>query len=376
MLRIIAIVFCWIFASLAVSSVYAQRTGNPEKDAELADRQAAKRGPAKIADNAPDRYTVVKGDTLWGIASKFLNDPWRWADVWRGNKDQVKDPHLIFPGDVLVLDRKNGTISLDTKGRSVPGETKLSPTVRSESSTKAVPLLPANVIEPYLSRPQIVEFGEGLDNAGQIEAWKKAPQVIEGKEGRSLLASGDIAYVTGLEGDKVDWNVYRPGKVLKDPKTGEAMGTEAVYVGKVKVVRRGEPAEVRVGKFRLEVTPGDRLMMDERPLVTNYRLKSPSKEVEGHVMSIYGGVDTGGPYSIITINRGKRAGLEIGDVLALFRSTHTLEHKDDSGQVRHIQPADDRYGLVTIFRVGERISYALVMDAGRELAVGDTLRNP
>lgn len=378
MLRIITILLCWLFASLAVTSVYAQRTGNPEKDAELADKQAAKHGNVlKIADNAPDRYTVVKGDTLWDISSKYLLDPWRWPELWRGNRSQIKDPHWIYPGDVLVLDRKNGTLSLERSGSGVNRDGKLSPTVRGEALDKVIPVLPANVIEPFISRPVVIEASVVDGKVSEADTLRNAPQVIGGKEGRTLLGTGDIAYVSGLTGDKIEWNAFRPGKALKDPATGEVMGTEAVYLGKVKVVRRGEPAEVMIGKLKLEILKGDRLLPDERVAISNLTLKSPARAVDARVMSIYGSVDTGGEHSIIAINRGKRDGLEPGSVLALFRSTKPLEFKPNGeGKSVTLQPADDRYGLVTVFRVNERLSYALVMQSARELAIGDTLRNP
>ena len=378
MLRIITILLCWLVASLAVTSVYAQRTGNPEKDAELADKQAAKKGNVlKIADNAPDRYTVVKGDTLWGISSKYLLDPWRWPELWRGNRSQIKDPHWIYPGDVLVLDRKNGTLSLERSGASGSRDGKLSPTVRAEMLDKVIPVIPANVIEPYLARPVVMDAAmvDGKIQEGTL--LRDAPQIVGGKEGRTLLGSGDVAYVSGLKGDKIEWNAYRPGKQLNDPVSGELLGTEAVYLGKVKVVRRGEPAEVMITKVKLELVKGDRLLPDERVAVSNFTLKSPSKTIDARVVSIYGSVATGGQHSIITINRGKRDGLETGNVLALFRSTLPLDFKPDGdGKSVVLQPEDDRYGLVTVFRVSDRLSYALVMNSSRELIIGDTLRNP
>ena len=378
MLRIITILLCWLVASFAVNSVYAQRTGNPDKDAELADKQAAKQGNVlKIADNAPDRYTVVKGDTLWGISSKYLLDPWRWPELWRGNRAQIKDPHWIYPGDVLVLDRKNGTLSLERSGASAVRDGRLSPAVRAELLDKVIPVIPANVIEPYLARPVVMEAAmvDGKIREGAL--LRDAPQVIGGKEGRTLLGSGDIAYISGLKGDKIEWNAYRPGKSLKDPVTGELLGTEAVYLGKGKVVRRGEPAELLITKAKLELVKGDRLLPDERVAITNFTLKSPAVPVDARIVSIYGSVATGGQHSIITINRGKRDGIEAGNVLALFRSTLPLDFKPDGdGKSVVLQPEADRYGLVTVFRVSDRLSYALVMDSSRELIIGDTLRNP
>lgn len=377
MRRIITILLGLLFAGLAVTSVYAQRTGNPEKDAELADKQAAKRGNVlKIADNAPDRYVVVKGDTLWDIASKYLLDPWRWPELWRGNRDQIRDPHWIYPGDVLVLDRARGTLSFENGQTTREG--RLSPTVRSEPIDKAIPVLPADVIEPFLSRPQVIEASSVNGDDRGADILRNAPQILGGKEGKTLLGSGDVAYVTGLSGDKIHWNAFRPGKQLRDPVTGEIMGTEAIYLGKTKLVRRGEPAEVMIGKVKLEILKEDRLLPDERVEISNFPLTSPTRPIDARVMSIYGSVDTGGLHSIITINRGKKDGLELGNVLALFRSTRPLSYRPDGedGKTVAVQPPPDRYGLVTVFKVGERLSYALVMNSGRELAIGDMVGNP
>ena len=385
MLRIITILLCWLFASLTVSSVYAQRTGDAEKDAALADQQAAKRGNLlKVREDAPDRYVVLKGDTLWHISSKYLLDPWRWPELWRGNREQIKDPHWIFPGDVLILDRANASLRLGGGvGESRPSATndsggqasrdiRLSPQVRSELIGKAVNVLPAHIVEPFLSKPQVIEVGSA--NALSLE---NAPMIVGGKEGKTLLGSGDAAYIAGLASEQINWNAVRPGKVLKDPGTGEVLGTEAIYLGKAKVIRRGEPAEVMIGKVKLEILKGDRLLPDERVEISNFSLKSPAREIEARVASIYGSVDIGGNYSIITVNRGNQDGLENGDVLALYRSTLPVSYKPDGdGKTVTLQPVPDRYGLVVIFKVSDRISYALVMNADRELAVGDTLRNP
>ena len=378
MLRIITILLCWLFASFAVTTVYAQRTGNPEKDAELADRQAAKRGNhLKINENAPDRYTVVKGDTLWDISSKFLQDPWRWPELWRGNRSQIKDPHWIYPGDVLVFDRKNATLTLESRSVSATQEGRLSPTVRATMNEKAIPILPANVVEPYLARPQVLEAVMVDGQLQESDVLRNAPMVVGGKEGRSLLGNNDIAYVTGLTGDKLEWNLFRKGNPLKDPATGEIMATEAIYLGKGKIVRRGEPAELLIGRVKLEILKGDRLLPAERIPLANFALRAPAKETDARVMSIYGGVNTGGLHSIITINRGKNDGLEPGHVLALFRSTRVLNYRSDENSPQvSLQPPDDRYGLVTVFKVTDRLSYALVVDSSRELAVGDTLHNP
>jgi len=380
MLRIITILLCWLVASFAVTSVHAQRTGNPEKDAELAYKHAEKRGNLlKIADNAPDRYKVVKGDTLWDIASKFLLDPWRWPELWRNNRNEIKDPHLIYPGDVLVLDRKKGTLSIErADGSGATQDGKLSPSVRSEPIQKAIPVVPANVIEPYLTRSLALESQLVDGKFKPADVFDNAPMVIGGRDGRTYLSQGDVAYVTGLKTENIDWVFMRPGRELRDPDNGELRGTEAVFLGRGKVIRRGDPAEVVIEKSRLEVQKGDRLIVEARSDVANFQLKSPAREVDAKVMSLYGNAtDVGGLHAIITLNKGKADGLDIGNVLALYKATNSLTYRPDgSNKDLTVTPTDDRYGLVTVFRVGDRMSYALVVQTKYEVVVGDSLRSP
>ena len=400
MFRIITILCCWLVASLAVTSVYAQRTGNADKDAEIADQVVAKKGNVlKLADNAPDQYIVKRGDTLWDIASKFLTDPWRWPEIWRGNRDQVKDPHWIYPGDVLVLDRTTGTVSkrgsvsvsgggessagaasgagVTTTGGGIPGTVKLSPSIRSSVIAVPVPVLPANVIEPYLSRPLVLDARVVEGKIQEAEALKTAPRIVGAPDDRYILSSGDKAYVQGLKGEEIDWDVFRPGDPLIDPESGDILGLEAVFLGKARVTRRGEPAMVQFRAVKQEIQRGDRLMVADRSPVTNFVLKRPDSEVKGRLMTVYGSVGSGGQYSIVTVNKGRRDGLEPGNVLALFRSLPPLIQKVEGKKTPiKIQVPDERYGVVTVFRVTERVAYAIVMEANRALQVGDGLRNP
>ena len=386
MFRIISILICWLLASLAVTSVYAQRTGDPVKDAEIADRVAAKRGNVlKIADNAPDQYVVKKGDTLWDISSKFLTDPWRWPELWRGNKDQIKDPHWIYPGDVLVLDRATGTLSKRGAGSVAdasavsgkPNEYRLKPTQRAEAVERPIPVLPANVIEPYLTRPLVLDAKVVDGRVREADALSSAPRIIGAPDDRYILSAGDSAYVAGLSGETIDWNVFRSGDPLIDPETSEVLGLEAVFLGNARVTRRGDPAMIRIRSVKQEIIKGDRLLPAETEPVLNYTLKRPEKDVKGRLMTVYGGVGSGGQYSIITINRGRRDGLEPGNVLALFRSQPPiLQAVEGKKEPLRIEVPDERYGLVTVFRTTDRVAYAIVMEANRPLQVGDGLRNP
>lgn len=375
MLRIITILLC---GSLAATSSYAQRTGDPELDARLADRQVKRTGNVlKIAEDAPERYVVKRGDTLWGISSRYLSDPWRWPELWRGNREQIKDPHWIYPGDVLVLDRATGTLSLE-RGRtqSKSDVVRVEPTERIEAIEKAVPVIPANAIEPYLARPMVLDARMVNGRYEESDLLRDAPKLLGANEGRVILGTGDRAYVTGMKSDALNWSVFRPGRRLVDPDTKELLGTEAIYLGAVRVVRRGDPAEVQIQSVKQEILPGDRLVVAERQVLTNYTLKRPEHEVRARVMTIYGAVDTGGQFSVVTINKGKRDGLEVGNVLALFHSLPPIVDKQSNGTERRVALPDERYGLVTVFRVTERVSYGLVMEVNRPLSVGDSLRNP
>jgi len=178
----------------------------------------------EIQPNAPDTYTVQKGDTLWGISSKFLKEPWKWPQLWRLNRDQIRNPHLIFPGEVVRLDRATGTLSLD----------RLSPQVRTERlAGEAIPSIPAKVIEPFLAQP-LVNERDGLDNA---------PRIAATQEGYYNIGQGNRAYVDGL-GDSREplWQVYRAGIPLVDPDTKDTLGFEAVFLGQARLVRPGAPA--------------------------------------------------------------------------------------------------------------------------------------
>ena len=184
----------------------------------------------KIREDAPDRHIVVKGDTLWDISEKFFNDPWKWPQIWGLNKDTIKDPHWIYPGDVVVLDRATGTlhvgepISSPKPSASPPSEVvKLSPQIRiGASEHNPIPSISTKVIGPFLSRPLVIEEN-GLSGA---------PSIVGSFEQRVLLGNDDIAYVKGLSEDKgLLWQVYRPGKKLVDPDSDEVLGYEASYLG-------------------------------------------------------------------------------------------------------------------------------------------------
>ena len=314
----------------------------------------------ELAANAPDRHIVVRGDTLWDIAAKFLKQPYRWPEIWRLNQEDIKNPHRIYPGQVVVLDRRETPPRL-----SLEDAVKVEPRVYSSEERQPIPSIPQKVIEPFLSRPLVLE-ANALDPAARIVATA---------ENRVYLGQGDVAYVTGAtEGVKL-WNIYRPGKTLIDPETQEILGIEAIFLGSARLVRAGEPATLEITASRQEIGRGDRLLPAPPPDIISYVPHAPATPVAGRVISVYGGVAEGGRYSIVSLSRGQRDGLEIGHVLALSRAGKEVRN-EFQGKKEVYKLPDERYGLLFVFRVFERVSYALVMDVSRPVVPGDLARNP
>ncbi|HZQ72782.1 MAG TPA: LysM domain-containing protein [Burkholderiales bacterium] len=324
----------------------------------------------KLKPDAPDRYVVVPGDTLWGIARRYTDSPWRWPELWGQNRDEIRNPHLIYPGNVLVLDRSRGTLAVS----SGPGGTvKLSPRTRAEPvSQAAIPSIPPSVIEPFLTRPLVVE-PDGME---------KAPTIIATQADNVVVATGNLAYVRGIS-DSTDqtWYLYRRGNPLVDPDSNQTLGYEAVYLGTARTSRPGNPATVTITSAVQEVSAGDKLVAAGPALPVNYAPHAPQSAIKGRVMSIYGGlagIGEAGPQSIITINRGKADGIEVGHVLAVYARGATVHDRGQPSTAKSavIQLPEERAGLVFVFRVFDRVSYALVMDITRPIAPLDVVQTP
>ena len=377
---------------------------------------------ADLAADAPAEYTVVKGDTLWGISGRFLKDPWKWPLIWQMNQEQIKNPHLIYPGDVVRLDREALRLSLAAGGAggmsggasggssadAAANVVRLDPRVRIEPLQSAIPSIPGSVIGPFLSQPLIVEVG-GLDGA---------PAILATEESRVIVGAGDTAYADRIgTNDGVNWQVFRPGVALRDPESGEILGYEAKYVGDARVRRFGNPTTLEIMKSRQEVNRGDRLSPARETAFPTYVPRAPDKPIKGAIMSVDGGVSEFGQYQIITINRGARDGVEVGHVLASYRRGAVIGAggrtadfyaprifggmdvkpvpvvPDPPGApapapaepgkvvgVAHtagpLKIPDERNGLIFVFRVFDKLSYALVMRSTRPIYIGDVVQTP
>lgn len=396
-----------------------------------------------LQENAPDRYVIQKGDTFWSIANKFLKEPWRWRELWRMNKDQIKNPNKLRPGDVIVLDRSGGTAT----ARLLPSSTvKLSPSVRVESSgSSSIPNIPRAAIAPFLSQPLVVEEN-ALDGS---------PFVVGPDDERVIMGMGDKAYVTGAGDSKnLQWKIFRPGKALIDPDTGEKLGHEAEYVGDAKTIRDGDPQTIEITKSAKEVVAKDRLVpATDEQIVFEYVPHAPTKPIKGRIISAYGGVADAGQYATVVINKGRKDGLDEGTVLAVYRRGRTVSldklegdapvktqkkclkpgktikpgveydpdevfrdcsikgadqfstdvevnclkpgvkvdfpggfsAKDDykpscryakGGKAKELTMPNERNGLVFVYRVFDRVSYAVVMQTTRPVYLLDVVQNP
>ncbi|MGH8676693.1 MAG: LysM peptidoglycan-binding domain-containing protein, partial [Burkholderiales bacterium] len=272
----------------------------------------------------------------------------------------------IYPGNVILIDRASGRLAL-------AGTVKLSPRVRAESTAaEGIPTIPPQAIEPFLTRPLLIE-PDGID---------QAPRIVALDDGRVVVGDGGKAFVSGMGNSKEpSWNLYRRGNALVDPETSRTLGYEAIYLGTAKVLQAGEPATIELASVTQEIGIGDRLVPAGRPEIVRYAPHAPAANVQGRVVSIYGGLGTvgeAGKFSIVALNRGKADGLELGHVLALYRDRGTAldPTKPKGAPDAVVQLPEERYGLTFVFRVFERVSYALVMNVTRPVRPRDVVRTP
>ena len=338
---------------------------------------------SELAPNAPESHTVQSGDTLWDISKLFLKSPWRWPELWGMNLDQIRNPHLIFPGQVLVLVKADGRAQLKLAQpveEGLPTSTvKLSPRTRSQAlgGGGEIAAIPLHLIGPFLTEAVVLNTDE---LAG-------AARVVATQEGRVMVSRTETAYVRGdLKGAR-EFQLFREGRPLNDPATGELLGFEARYLGRADFVRAegtrdgpdGKPlpvpASVALTNVREEVGVGDRLRpMPPREFIS-YVPHAPAGAVQGQVVSIYGDSRYAGQNQIVAINRGQRDGVERGHVLRLWRDG-AMAVDTTGAKPQSIKLPDERLGMLFVFRVFDRVSYALVLAANDPVKRGDRITQP
>ncbi|MEJ8838780.1 LysM peptidoglycan-binding domain-containing protein [Ramlibacter sp. AN1133] len=351
---------------------------------------------SELAPNAPDTYTVKPGDTLWRISGLFLRSPWRWPELWGMNMEQIRNPHRIYPGQTLYLEKIDGLARLRAGQPPVePVETvRVSPRVRINSlPDTAIPTLPPQIIEPFLNEAILVE------DAGLLD---RAPRIVSAPEERVMITEGDRAYVRGRTGTPLvetdprrveAFRVFRNAVPLRDPLSRRVVGYEAAYLGSAELVRsesiqpvrapNGEvvdtivPATIDITRAKEEMRVGDRLLPEPPRVFSTYVPRAPTLPMDGNIISVYGdAVALVGQNQVVTINRGAAEGMENGYVMAILRSGRRVEDRSEPRERANIKLPDERSGLLMVFRTFEHLSYALVLEITDTVMVGDRVTNP
>lgn len=332
---------------------------------------AAAADTLKLAPDHPEEYVVVKGDTLWDISSRFLQDPWLWPELWQINP-AIKNPHLIYPGDIIRLEYVEGkpvlTVTRGEQAGALP-TVKLSPGARYSPLESAIPTIPMDAIRQFLLHPRIVSEKE----------LTTSPYIVATAEDHLISGTGDKVYARGLEpgAESHSYNIVRSGKVYRDPADPKrVLGYEAIDIAQAELTAAGDPSTLVITRANREVLKGDRLLdpMDVE-LDQHFTPRAPETSVNGQIISVLDGVSRIGRLQTVVINRGRRDGLEAGHVLAVYRTGDTVRDTVGGGKDK-VKLPNERAGTLMLVRLFDNISYALVMEATRDLRILDTVNNP
>ncbi|MEJ1964190.1 MAG: LysM peptidoglycan-binding domain-containing protein [Gammaproteobacteria bacterium] len=323
-----------------------------------------------IRPDAPKSYTVKRGDTLWDIASLFLKDPWLWPEVWIINP-QVRNPHLIYPGDTLALAYgANGAPQIRLTGG---GAARLNPRLRSSPLDGAIPTLPYSSISAFLAKPTVL-------TKDQI---KQAPSVLAFREKHEIAGAGNDIYVRDLNAPMNSrYSVVHVGDAIRDPETGDLLGYEGIYTATASVTTTTNPSKAVLSDSARETLVGDKLISADTETPLNFILSSPPENLKGRIISVVDGTELIGQYQVVVINRGSRHGVVPGNVMAIDQAGDLVEDRADSGFAskmgfgKKVRLPDERSGTLLVFRTFDRVSYGLVVGASTEIHVADIVRNP
>lgn len=324
----------------------------------------------KLKSDHPDRYVVAKGDTLWDISARFLESPWRWPEVWSFNP-QIKNPHLIYPGDVVFIE-------YDAQGRPIlrvqrgKPTMKLSPKVRAERIDTPIATIPLDAISQFLGQPRVLSEREVKD----------AAYIVSGKDQRLISGEDDIIYARGLvpgQDPKSRYVVLRIGKPYrnKGAASGDILGYEALHVGDAIVEEFGDPSTLKIMNSSRETLVGYKLVPKGTDGVDQAFLPHPPElPIEGNIIAVVDGLSRIGQFQTVVLNQGEQDGLEVGHVLAVYQAGAVIRDPFAKNYGEKVQLPDVRAGIVLVFRTFERVSFALVMDSEKDMRVYDSVRNP
>lgn len=383
-----------VFGSISLSGCSSQPAVqdeymDPEPMEVSQEAETQPEAPAIITPDYPERYVVVKGDTLWDISKRFLKDPWRWPSVWHINPG-IRNPHLIYPGDIIVMYVIDGKpyITLDGQAGMRPGGdgnqtlkmppeikpglkvVKLSPTSRVSGIHKAISTIPMNAIRPFLDRPRVVTEDE-LDDA---------PYIVSSYEEHLISGTGNRVYAMNMDEPIAAYNIVRPGKPYVDPDSGDTLGYEAIYLADARLVKvdpDGDlPATLVVTKALREVLNNDVLIpYEQHEQMFQFTPRSPEADVKGQIMDVFNGVSLIGQHMVVVLNRGEEHGLAPGHVLAIMQKGARV-YDSKALLFSGVDLPDERAGIMMVFKTYKEMSYALIMEANRAMHVNDRFEKP
>ena len=335
----------------------------------------------QINPRAPLTYTVKRGDTLWGIASMYLKDPWDWPEVWYINPD-IRNPHLIYPGDKLAL--AHGSDGRPQVRLVEASTLRLEPRLRSAPITAAIPTIPYSAIAAFLARPTVLTAQQVHD----------APYVVAFRNHQVIAGAGQIAYIRGLGPDPHSrYSIVHVGERVRDPQTGRVLGYLGLYTATAVVTEPvTHPVRAALIDTARETLRGDKLVATDAQVPLNLEPSAPATQVNGRIAWIVG--DTGisalaGQYDVVMLNRGSNAGLQPGNVLEVDHSGPVVHdtYGSHGGLFRalgsmgkslapRVKLPNERAGTLLVFKTYPRLSFALIVGASNAIAIGDVVRNP
>ncbi len=357
-----------------LTATEAAIAAQPAQSAEVSSAPAVT--SSMINPTAPKSYVVKRGDTLWGIASMFLKDPWLWPEVWYINP-QVNNPHLIYPGDTLAL-------AFGADGRpqirlEQGGAARLNPRLRSSPLDGAIPTIPYSSISAFLSRPTVLTS----------EQIKTLPYVLAFREEHIVGGAGHEVYIRNLKGGQNErFTVVHVGDELRDPDDGKVLGYQGIYTATALVARPGDPAKALLTDTERETLEGDLVLATDTDVPLNFMLRSPRNDIHGRIISVIDGTALIGQWQIVVINKGKRQGVDAGDILAVDQAGQMVPDREAAGGwtrslggfgssfAPKVKLPDERGGTILVFKSFDRLSYALVVGASTVIHTNDVVRNP
>lgn len=324
----------------------------------------------KLNPSHPTRHVVVKGDTLWDISAKFLQNPWEWPKVWRHN-GQIENPHLIYPGDVITLCLINGEPMLcvdSVNSVANNNDRMLYPQMRKDDTNGAISMIPIEDIKAFLNSPKVVNKDD-LENA---------PYIVDFSGEHIVAGAGDEIFVRSiLKPEYLAYTTYRPGITYTDPETDEILGYEATFIANNTIISLGDPATLRVIDTKQEVRRGDRLMpTSEANTVMRFFPVPPDDFIQASIISVLNGVTQIGQYDVVVLSKGEVDGLKVGHVLSIMQKGKLIPDPFHKNKNELVKLPDQDAGIALVFRAFERVSYALVMQANKNIRVFDRMQTP